>query len=176
MKPTIIAIVGDSGSGKTHLSKLLQNELNVFQIISHTTRSKRETEQEGTDYYFVRQRHVPASEILTFSQFGKYDYYALIDQVPPRGFCTYVVDENGAKALKRKYDKKYHVVFICIQSTPLTLDARGICASRIERDSNREQLPNSFYDYIISNDGSLEEFENQIHETFKLIKVCQGQK
>ena len=29
MKPTIIAIVGASGSGKTYLSKLLQNELNV---------------------------------------------------------------------------------------------------------------------------------------------------
>lgn len=30
MQPTIIAIVGASGSGKTYLSKLLQDELNVF--------------------------------------------------------------------------------------------------------------------------------------------------
>lgn len=32
MKPTIIAIVGASGSGKTYFSRLLQNELNVFAI------------------------------------------------------------------------------------------------------------------------------------------------
>ena len=30
MQPTIIAVVGASGSGKTYLSKLLQDELNVL--------------------------------------------------------------------------------------------------------------------------------------------------
>ncbi len=38
MKPIIIAIVGASGSGKTHLSKFLQKEFGIPAIISTTTR------------------------------------------------------------------------------------------------------------------------------------------
>lgn len=37
MQPTIIAVVGASGSGKTYLSKLLQDELNVFSIKPYDT-------------------------------------------------------------------------------------------------------------------------------------------
>ena len=42
MKPIIIAIVGASGSGKTHLSKFLQKEFGIPAIISTTTRPRRE--------------------------------------------------------------------------------------------------------------------------------------
>lgn len=176
MKPTIIAIVGASGSGKTHLSNLLQNELNVFQIISHTTRPKRVTERHGVDYYFVRKYYVDASSLLVKTIFGDHSYYAFKDQVPPQGFCSCVVDENGAKTLKSQYRDKYNVVAIYVQSEPETLVARDICDTRIERDINREHLPCDFYDYIIANDDSIEEFENNIRETFNDMRTWQHQK
>lgn len=176
MKTTIIAIVGASGSGKAHLSNLLQNELNVFKIISHTTRPKHETERDGVDYYFVRKYYVDASSLLAETTFGDHHYYAFKDQVPPRGFCCCVVDENAAKTLKSKYHDKYNVVAIYVQSETETLVTRGICTTRIERDINKEHLPCDFYDYIIVNDGSVEEFENTIRETFNTIRICQHQK
>ncbi len=172
MKPTIIAIVGASGSGKTHLSKLLQNELNVYSIVSTTTRPKREDETNGVEYYFVAQRpYIPQGEILTATHFGDYDYYALRDQVPPNQICSYIVDESGVETLKRVHGSRFQIVTISVQSKPETLIDRGICRLRIERDSNRSQLPDSYFDFIIHNDGTLEEFEVAIRETYKKIQL-----
>lgn len=41
MKPTIVCLVGDSGSGKTFASLHLQEVLNWNSIVSYTTRKKR---------------------------------------------------------------------------------------------------------------------------------------
>lgn len=171
MKPTIIAIVGSSGSGKTYMSKLLQNELNVYSIVSSTTRPKREDETNGVEYYFVKNKpYIPSSEILTATSFGDYDYYALRDQVPPTQICSYIVDEGGVETLKRVHGHRFEIVTVSVQSKPETLVERGICHLRIERDNNRTQLPDSFFDFIIHNDGSLEEFESDIRQTYKILK------
>lgn len=172
MKPTIIAIVGASGSGKTHLSKLLQNELNVYSIVSSTTRPKRDDETNGVEYYFVNDKpYIPSSEILTTTKFGDYNYYALRDQVPPSQICTYVVDEGGVETLKRAHGNRFQIVTVSVQSKLETLVERGICHLRIERDNNRTQLPDSFFDFIIHNDDSLEEFEVSIRQTYKKIQL-----
>ena len=120
MKPTIIAIVGASGSGKTYFSRLLQNELNVFAIVSYTTRPKRTNETAGKDYYFIgKNQAIPFCEMLTHTKFGGYEYFALRDQVPPEGYCSYVVDENGVQALKRMHGERYRVVTVLVRSGAL---------------------------------------------------------
>lgn len=55
MKPTVIAIVGDSGTGKTHLSNYLKMRLGIPVIVSHTTRPRREDERHGRDYFFIER-------------------------------------------------------------------------------------------------------------------------
>ena len=177
MKPTIIAIVGDSGSGKTHLSKLLQNEFNIFQIVSYTTRPIREGEQHGVEHYFIKKSHRPLfCEVLAQTIFGGHDYYALMDQVPPQGLCTYVVDEAGARELKQRHSKRLQIVTVWVECTPDTLIARGIDMERIQRDSARERLPQSSYDFTIANNGTIEEFDLAIYETLKKIEQWQHQK
>lgn len=177
MKPTIIAIVGASGSGKTYLSRLLQNELNVFAVVSHTTRPKRENETEGKDYYFIgKNQAIPFCEMLTHTKFGGHEYFALRDQVPPEGYCTYVVDESGVQALKRMHGKRYRVVTVLVRSGYATLEARGIVQERIFRDRTRRQLPDAFYDFVIDNDGTLTEYEETIRETYQKIRLWQPQK
>lgn len=177
MQPTIIAIVGASGSGKTYLSRLLQNELSVFAIVSHTTRSKREDETEGKDYYFIgKNQAIPFHEMLTHTKFGGYEYFALRDQVPPEGYCTYVVDESGVQALKRMYGERYRVVTVLVRSGYATLEARGIDQERIFRDRTRRQLPDAYYNFVIDNDGTLPEYEEIIRETYQKIRLWQPQK
>lgn len=177
MQPTIIAVVGASGSGKTYLSRLLQNELNVFAIVSHTTRPRRENEIEGKDYYFIgKNQAIPFCEMLTHTKFGGYEYFALRDQVPPEGYCTYVVDESGVQALKRMHGERYRVVTVLVRSGYATLEARGIDQERIFRDRTRRQLPDAFYDFVIDNDGTLAEYEETIRETYQKIRLWQPQK
>lgn len=51
----ILVLVGESASGKTTVSKILEEEMGYHRIISHTTRPMRVGEKDGDDYYFVRQ-------------------------------------------------------------------------------------------------------------------------
>ena len=177
MKPTIIAIVGASGSGKTYLSKLLQQELGVFLIVSHTTRTIRDGEVEGIDHYYINDsRHINRNQMLSYTRFANHNYFALEEQVPPFGTCSYVVDEVGLKHLKERKSKKFNIISIRVESEPGTLVQRGIDQNRILRDANRELLPLDYYDYIIENNGTLDEFNQQIYNTYKKIQQWQHQK
>lgn len=177
MKPTIIAIVGASGSGKTYLSKLLQNELNVFLIVSYTTRPPREGEIEGLDHYYIANAHrFSHSQMLSYTRFAEYEYFALEEQVPPQTHCAYVVDERGLKYLKETKSHKFNIISIRVEATMDTLLKRGIPLCRIMRDEDREPLPLEYYNYIIENNGTLEEFDGKIRETYKKIQQWQPQK
>lgn len=69
----IFVISAPSGAGKSSLVKALcALDSNIKVSISHTTRSKRSTEIEGQDYYFVTQ--ATFDEMKNSSQFLEYAY------------------------------------------------------------------------------------------------------
>lgn len=161
-KPTIIALVGNSGTGKTHLSNFLKQRLGIPVIVSYTTRPRRENEKDGRDYYFIREEQIPPlQQMLTYTQYGGCEYFARLDQVPRMGRCVYVLDERGLLSLKEKYRERFDIVSVLVCSTPETLQARGIPAGRISRDTERSGLPDSFYDAVIENNGTLADFEER---------------
>ena len=49
----------------------------------------------------------------------------------------------------------------------------GIDAERIARDSERINLSDDFYDYIINNDSSIEEYRTQLYLTGSIINSKQ---
>ena len=76
MKPTIVCLVGDSGSGKTFASLHLQEVLNWNSIVSYTTRKKREDEVNGREHWFVTDKEVPdKSKMCAYTMFGGYQYW-----------------------------------------------------------------------------------------------------
>lgn len=161
-RPTIIALVGHSGTGKTHLSNFLKQRLGIPVIVSYTTRPRRENEKDGRDYYFIREEQIPpVQQMLTYTEYGGCEYFARLDQVPRMGRCVYVVDEKGLLSLKEKYKGCYDIVSVLLRSTPKALEARGISAGRISRDAERLELPDSFYDAVIENNGTLSDFEER---------------
>ena len=126
MKPIIIAIVGASGSGKTHLSKFLHKEMNIPMIVSTTTRPQRPGEIEGEDYFFVRSTTgYKRQDMLTYTRFGEYEYFSMKKQMPCSGFCSYVVEENGIRALKRSAGDDYGIFAVTVQCKESTRIARG---------------------------------------------------
>lgn len=162
MKPTIIAIVGNSGTGKTYLANYLRMRLGIPVIISHTTRPRREGEIHGKDYFFISEREIPPREqMLTHTQYGGHEYFALLGQVPKMGRCVYVLDEKGLVALRKQYRERFHIIAVLLRATPETLALRGISSERIARDAERLLLPDKSYDAVIDNDGPLRAFEEQ---------------
>lgn len=165
MKPVIIAIVGASGSGKTHMAEFLHNKLNIPTIVSYTTRPKRSWEKEGIEHHFISKDKFPSKEeMLAYTCFGGNDYFALHSQVPKDGLCTYVIDEIGLEILTKQFSNKYLIIPVAIKCSQETLKQRGIDTQRLQRDKGRIHIDDSFYDCIICNNGSLEEFEKKILE------------
>lgn len=170
-RPVIIAIVGPSGSGKTYLSKYLRSEFDIPIIVSTTTRPKREGETEGEDYYFIRStKGYRREDMLTHTRFGKYEYFSMKGQLPPSGFCTYVVDENGIRNLKNTAGDQYGVCTVLVRCDPAKLRERGIDPERIDRDLSRQQVDYGLIDLIVSNDGTPEEFKRNINDIYQIIR------
>lgn len=174
MKPVIIAIVGASGSGKTTLSKYLQRKYGIPAIVSTTTRPRRAEEQEGEDYFFVSStRGISRDAMLTYTRFGKHEYFSRKSQLPASGYCTYVVDENGIRALKQSSGKAYDVFAVYVSCRAENLPARGVDAGRIERDSHRRQVDYSLIDVVLGNNGTEEEFLEGADQLMQIIEQWQ---
>lgn len=171
MRPVIIAIAGPSGSGKTYLSKYLRSEFDVPMIVSTTTRPMREGETEGEDYFFVSStKGFDPAVMLTHTRFGKHEYFSLKSQLPADGYCTYVVDENGIKALKRAATDEFDVYTVYVTCGREALVARGIDSERIDRDRNRPRIDYDYIDLIVGNNGSVEQFEDAARSLMKIIE------
>lgn len=163
MKPIIIAIVGKSGSGKTYMAEFLRSKLNVPAIVSYTTRPMRLGEVNGKDHFFISEGQVPHKEhMVSYTKFGGYEYFSLHSQIPDNGICTYVIDEKGLEELTSHFTDRYEIISVLILCPVEKLATRGIDPKRIKKDRERKHLSTQFFDCIIRNDGSIEEFEYRI--------------
>lgn len=69
----MIAIVGESASGKSTIEKYLVNKHSYSKIVSYTTRQPRDGEVDGEDYYFVTPKDF--SKMIENNEFAEYAYY-----------------------------------------------------------------------------------------------------
>lgn len=79
-KGLLLILTGASSVGKSAIRNLLMDDeaLHLFYSISMTTRPKRESEEDGKDYYFVNYETFAHSirnkEMLEFTEFDGYYY------------------------------------------------------------------------------------------------------
>lgn len=168
MKPVIICIVGASGSGKTTASMILQKQFGWNAIVSYTTRPMRQGEKNGVDHWFVKSSQVPdKSKMCAYTKFGGYEYWTEWNQFMTLFPCVYVIDEKGLVDLQSKESSPFPFTLITIKINRDNLS--DIEEKRKERDSERIQIPDEFYDYIINNNGSMEQFRLSLYLTAKCI-------
>lgn len=106
----VMIFAGPSGAGKsTLMQRLLQEKPELFEYsVSHTTREKRDGEQDGRDYYFVSMEQF--DEMIEHGEFveyatvhGKNKYgtsLAAVSQV--KGICLLDLDVQGVDTVRRK--------------------------------------------------------------------------
>lgn len=168
MNNKILCIVGDSGAGKTLASLHLQNKLGANVICSFTTRPPRPTEIEGREHHFINVVPDP-NELLAYTIFGGYEYYALKTQV--FGECTvYVVDEEGLRNLREEHGDEYRIFSVYITRSWSNKKRTGISKRRIERDSKRNKLPMEEYDWVIENNSTKKNLFINIEAIYNEIK------
>ena len=168
MKPLIICIVGASGSGKTTASMMLQQQFGWNAIVSYTTRPMRKGEKNGRDHWFVKQGQMPPkNRMCAYTQFGGYEYWTEWNQFLTLFPSVYVIDEKGLVDLQSKQSSSFPFDLVTITIKRDNLE--GIDEKRKERDNERIHIPDEVYDYVINNNGAMEEFRASLYLTAQCI-------
>lgn len=169
MNPTIICLVGDSGSGKTLASLYLQQVFDWKAIVSYTTRPMREGETNGIDHWFVDPSLVPEQrKMCAYTVFGNYQYWTEWKQFFDNNVNVYVIDEKGLINLRSKEQTPFAFNLVTIKVN--RKNKNGIDENRMNRDNERVTIPDDFYDYVVNNDYSIEAFKATLYLIGKCIE------
>lgn len=138
MEGKLIIVSAPSGAGKTTIVKqLLERGLPLEFSISACSRSKRENEINGKDYYFLSvedfKQKIENDEFVEWEEVYEGSYYGTlkteIERIWQKGkHVLFDVDVQGGVNIKNKYKDKSLSVFIkppCINELEKRLRGRG---------------------------------------------------
>ncbi len=180
-KGKLFVISGPSGVGKTTIcNTVCQNVPKLFWSVSVTTRTKREGEIEGQNYYFVTieefEKRIVNQEFLEYASVHD-NYYGTLRKPVEEGLqkgnhYLLEIDVQGGQNVKRAKPDSI-LIFITPPSIE-TLRQRLIDRNRdsltvIEKrikNAMKELESKSFYDFIVVN----ENLEQTIHEVQKIME------
>ncbi|MFQ6037806.1 MAG: guanylate kinase [Candidatus Aminicenantales bacterium] len=178
----IFVITGPSGCGKSTLVHRILKELdNVAFSISHTTRERRPSEEDGRDYYFVGEAEFKSMiEKKKFVEWAVVhgNYYGTsrreLEKKAGRGDLLLDIDVQGAQQVKNTIKKAVFVFVLppSFEELKRRLENRGQEspeAIKMRLEVARKEIRHyAQFDYVIVND-SLE----KAAEELKAIILCQ---
>lgn len=178
-KNLLILLTGPSGSGKSTIS----NELNLHRMVTTTTRTRREGEVNGVDYYFTTEEQFSAmvnkGEFIEYAKFGE-NYYGLTKKEYSSklktGDTIIVCDPQGVRHHKKiNPDAISLFVMTAKENVEAQLKERGDSDAEIMKrlqlyDKDIEGL--EYYDYIIEN--KRHELSSVIDDTQAFLKKYRG--
>jgi guanylate kinase len=158
----LVCVLGRTASGKDSLVQKICERTGVRQIISYTTRPRREN--EGDTHVFVtdaiyEQMRV-ANQVAAFTQIGEYKYWSTIDQLYDNDL--YIIDYQGIKTLRELNLPNLKIITIFINVPDHIREERALnyrkdnkATFRMrdfnERQQFRDMLKNADFDYAVSN-------------------------
>lgn len=102
----------------TYFDKFIK-EYNVYakEVVSYTTREKREGEIDGREHYFITKERakeiLESSDILAYTKIGEYEYFTTKQQLKDSNI--YIIDPKGIEYLKESNpDLNIKVIYISI--------------------------------------------------------------
>ncbi|MEI6498896.1 MAG: guanylate kinase [bacterium] len=168
MNSFIFIISGVSGSGKGTLWRFLKDQPEQFaNVVSYTTRAKRDYEIDGRDYHFVSldqfELAVENNEFIEWENVHQYKYgrkKADFEVALNSGKIPVLeLDVKGMITFRRLFPGRVVSIFVTpptIEETIRRLRLRGTeTEAEIELRRQRYDLEHSFqdqYDYILIND------------------------
>lgn len=104
----LIAIVGEAGSGKDSLAEALVDQLRdegykAHEVVSYTTRPKRDYEIDGIDYHYVLPNIMVDlifhDKIIEAAEFNGWVYGTCIDDLDPDAINVEVLNPEGIESI-----------------------------------------------------------------------------
>lgn len=131
----IIALIGKAGSGKdTMMHKVLERNPNLHEIVSCTTRPRREGEVEGVNYFYLTPEQfgdkVLHDEMLEATCFNDWFYGTSYESLRSDVVNIGVFNPAGIESLLERRDVTVHIFYVTASPK-----------NRLLRQLNREKEP-----------------------------------
>ncbi|WP_022791899.1 guanylate kinase [Weissella halotolerans] len=125
MKRKVFVVTGNTGTGKTSVTKYLNDFYEMPKVITHTTRPPREGEQDQVDYYFESPESFKQNHYLETVQYNGYHYGSSTEGLErawqKNPLITIVLDTAGAQTYARELPADEVVVIYLTVSEPADL-------------------------------------------------------
>ncbi|WP_125772456.1 guanylate kinase [Companilactobacillus furfuricola] len=116
MNKKIIVITGASGTGKTTISRYLEEKYQIPHVITHTSRAPRTGEKNGVDYYFETNDSFENNHYLERVEYSGNKYGSSEEGLQKAwqkaDIASIVLDSKGAIAYRKKYGQDCIVIFM----------------------------------------------------------------
>ena len=179
MKGKLIIVSGPSGSGKSTVTKIVKDKLNIPLSISATTRSPRDGEIDGKDYFFLSEEEFKNK--IANDEFYEYanvhgNYYGTLKKTVEdnleKGLNVILeIDVQGALIAK---EKKKDAILVFFRTKDMEIlekrlrdrktDSEEVIQTRLKNAEAALEYENK-YNYTIIN----ESLEDSIQELIDII-------
>lgn len=159
-KPTVICIIGESGTGKTTVADFIRDNYTIPSIESRTTRAKRSEDESG--HTFVSDEEFDSykqEDMIAFTEFGGKRYCCLKKDVSIRN--TYVIDEAGYLYLCEHFGGEFNIFSIRIRRY-IEERIKMVGQERVARDENKFNLGDYAFDEVIINNFGKQQLYDKI--------------
>tara|TARA_Y100001970_G_scaffold274434_1_gene374164 strand:- start:43 stop:675 length:633 start_codon:yes stop_codon:yes gene_type:complete len=184
----MIILSSPSGAGKTTLVKLIAEKKDYQISISHTTRSPRQNEKSGKDYYFTNEKNfkdlINKGEFLehakVFNNFYGTTLKPVKEKLDEGQNVIFDIDWQGAQQIKNKKLKYNLITFFLLPPSREVLFTRlskrhmedKIIVEERMKEFNKDVLHWTNYDYVVINDH----LEKCLEKICKLIESEDNEK
>lgn len=174
-KKVIVCVVGESGTGKSHLASYLEANYGFGLIQSYTDRPKRHEQETGHTFLTKEEfDDLDMKKMIAFTCWKQADgsigrYCCLKDDVVLQ-HSVYVIDERGLKYLKKYWSSEFTIFAVRMYAQE---DARikMVGVDRAKRDEGNFNMTSDGFDYFIENDYSEGMVEKYDRLYLRILKV-----
>lgn len=161
----LIVVTGPSGCGKSTILRHVFKDLRRVRFsVSHTTRPRRPSEQEGREYYFVEKeefdRMIARDRFLEWAEVHGYFYGTSKAEVAAKGKSADVILDIDVQGARQVRDRRPDAVFVFIMP-PRAAELRRRLKERNEdspeavrrrlRNAKKEVREVGMFDYVVVN-------------------------
>ena len=167
MNKPLYLIVAQSGTGKTTLANMLEEQYGLKQLESYSTRPPR-YKGEGGHEFITDEEYSKLENIVAYTTYNQFEYCATAEQVDKSD--VYVIDIAGIETLLERY-KSDRPITIFYLSTDVKTKIKRM---RDRGDDDSKILDRIYHDNMFS---WLEELERVVgdNKRVKIIPIDAGQ-
>ncbi len=157
MKKNILCIIGESGSGKTHIADYIEENYGIQYIQSHTERPKRNRFETGHTWHTKESfDKIKRKDMIAYTVYGGNRYCATRQDLDD--WNIYVIDEPGLEMLMANHQHEFNIKSLRIVRHSFD----NIDATRRDRAINTYQMKLGEFDYVVFNNQTVEKLDEMV--------------